>query len=195
MRRAAALASMLLTLVVASCGLPADDEPRLVASEDAPVDLAPSTVSPETTAAAGADRVEIFFIDTEADRLRRVTRSVAAVSPETAIGALLQGPMDGDPTGLTSNIPSGTQLISAERLEGNVLVLDLGPAGQEGIQGVQAEAQTRAFAQLVYTATALDGVARVRFRVEGVPIDARTDGPAKAEVNRDDYALLAPSSG
>lgn len=193
-RRRVAVLAIVLTVGVAACGLPEDDEPRVVAAEDAPIDLSPTTAMPETTAGRGADEVELFFVDPEANRLRRVTRAVDAITEEAAITALLQGRVEGDPPGLTSAIPPGTELIAIDRVE-SLLVLDLGPDGPEGIQGVQAEAQTRAFAQLVYTATALDGVGLVQFRVEGVPIDARTDGPAKAEVNRTDYASLAPASG
>lgn len=185
--------AVVLVAVTAACGLPDDKRPRLVAAEDAPIDLAPTT-APAETATTGEDTVEVFFLDAN-NRLRRVLRSVDDVTVSAAVGALLMGLAEDDPPALTSAIPPGTVLVGVSVVD-RVLTLDLGPAGEGGLQSVQGPAQLRAFAQLVRTATALPGIASVRFLIEGVPIDAPTDAGATGRpVTRADYASLSPAGG
>jgi spore germination protein GerM len=174
-----------------ACGLPDDDRPRAI-GDDAPRDLTPSTSAPE--AEIGADEVDVYFIDTETQRLRAVERQVQEATPDTVIGQLLRGPGERSAGEVTSSIPVGTELIGT-KLEGDVLLVDLGPA-KGGIVGVDATVQLQAFAQLVWTATALENVSSVRFTLEGNPLPVTTDSGAVdfRSVNRTDYASLAPTS-
>jgi spore germination protein GerM len=189
-----ALLLLVVVLLAASCGLPDDDTPRLVAPGDAPLDLAPSTV-PVTNAGAGDDTVAVFFINQDTGLLAAVARPVPEPTPQAAIEQLLLGVTDADPDALASAIPPGTVLLGSQ-MDGTTVTLDLGPVGEGGIQSVQGQAQVQAFAQLVRTATGLSGVRDVRFLVGGEPIDAATDSGVSSEpVGRDDYPSLSPTGG
>jgi spore germination protein GerM len=194
------LAGLLLALVavvvpLGACGMPDDDRPRLVAAEDAPIDLTPSTAPSSTSTPEGSEGVNVFYIDTDTGLLRQVRRPVEEVTPQTAIAALLSGVGEDDPDNLVSAIPADTQLVGA-RLEGTVLLVDLAPAQPGGILSVVGATQLQAFAQIVRTVTGLPGVSAVRFLVEGQPISAPTDAGASDEpVDRSDYASLAPRQG
>ena len=181
-------------LLATACGLPDDDAPRLVAPEDAPLDLAPST-APVTNPDAGEDTVAVFFINQDTGLLAAVARPVSEATPRAAIEQLLLGVGPDDPEALASAIPQGTVLLDSD-IDGVTLTLDLGPVGEGGIQSVQGQAQVQAFAQLVRTATGLSGIRDVRFLVGGEPIDAATDAGASSEpVGRDDYPSLSPTNG
>jgi spore germination protein GerM len=193
MRRALAFA-LLVSLVAGGCGLPDDDRPRLIAEGDAPIDLAPTSQTTDTTPEDAENRVNVFFID-EDDRLQSVRRSVGQATVDEAITALLRGVVEDDPDGLTTAIPPATQLRGPSTLDGDVLTVDLTPAAAEGgIQSVAGEVQIQAFAQLVQTATALSGIRRVRFLVDGAPIQVLTGSGAQTQdpVGRSDYEVLQP---
>ena len=185
-----------LALLAAGCGLPDDNAPRLVAAEDAPLDLSPSTV-PVTEPVPSDDTVAVFFVNQDTGRLAAVRRPVAEPTPQAAIEQLLMGRLPDDPTQLVSSIPPGTALLAAPVIEGTTLVLDFVPVAQGGIfQGVQGEGQVSAFAQIVHTATGLAGISDVRFLVGGEAIDAPTEAGVSSEpVGRDDYPSLSPTSG
>ena len=180
-------------VLLGACGVPDDRTPRLVAADDAPLDLTPSTAP--VPGEDAEDTVAVFFINQDTGRLAAVARPVAERTPAAAIEQLLAGVAADDPAALVSFIPPGTVLLSAT-IEGTTLILDLGPEGEGGLRGVQGEGQLAAFAQLVQTATGLSGVRDVLFRVGGDPIDASTDaGVSREPVSRDDYASLAPAAG
>lgn len=191
MRRAIAVGLVLVAL--GGCGVPDDAEPRLVAADDAPLDLTPSTAP--VTGDGAEDTVAVFFINQDTGRLAAVARPVTDRTPQEAIEQLLAGLAPDDPPALVTRIPQGTVLLDSS-LDGATLTLDLGPEGEGGIQGVQGEGQLQAFAQLVQTATGLSGVRDVRFRVGGDAIDAPTDaGVSSDPVSRDDYASRSPAGG
>jgi spore germination protein GerM len=180
---------------VGGCGLPDDDRPRPVAAEDAPIDLSPTTVSP-VDPPAGEETVDVYFVDIEADRLRAVPRRVETITVQAAIDALLRGLDEEERVQLNNNIPQGVVVLPSTAVADGVLTLDLGPAGEGGIQSVQGPAQARAFAQLVYTATEVPGVTSVRFLVDGQPIEVPTDAESTGDpVSRANYASLAPVNG
>ena len=193
MRRIVLAAGALL--LTAGCGLPDDDAPRLVAAEDAPLDLSPSTV-PVTEPGPSDDTVAVFFINQDTGRLAAVRRPVAEPTPQAAIEQLLMGRLPDDPPELVSSVPPGTALL-ASRVEGTTLVLDFVPVAGGGIvEGVQGPGQVQAFAQIVRTATGVSGISDVRFLVGGEPIDAPTEAGVSSEpVGRDDYPTLSPTSG
>ena len=150
-----------LVLLAAGCGLPDDHAPRLVAAEDAPLDLSPSTV-PVTEPMPSDDTVAVFFINQDTGLLAAVRRPVAEPTAQAAIEQLLMGKLPDDPEELFSSIPPGTSLLSS-RIEGTTLVLDFAPVAGGGIvEGVQGQRQVQAFAQIVRTATGLSGVSDVR---------------------------------
>ncbi len=85
--------------------------------------------------------------------------------PRLAIEQLIvqQATTSGSGSDLTNTIPPDTQVLDA-KVDGNVLDLDLSALGQ-----VESTRQRLAVAQIVFTATALDGINGVRFWIDGEP--------------------------
>jgi hypothetical protein len=191
-RSAAALAVVLTALT--ACGLPDDREPRIIAADDAPLDLSQIPGNPATTAPEGNDEVELFFVRDGV--LTATTRASEDGDLDTAIALLLAGPAE-DESSLSSSIPSDTELNLAS-VDGSTAVLDLGCVGDEtadpcGILGVVAVDQATAFAQLTCTAMDVAGIEGVRFLQEGQPQDAPTDSgtiQSPTPVTCDDYRSL-----
>ncbi len=88
---------------------------------------------------------------------------------------------------MTNAIPPTSQVLNAS-LDGGVLDLDLSDLG-----AVEGSGQRLAAAQIVYTATALPGIAGVRFSIDGEPASVPLDDHA-SDVNqvitREDYPSL-----
>jgi hypothetical protein len=192
LRTAAAL--VLVATALAACGLPDDREPRIIAADDAPLDLSQIPGSPATTSPEGNDEVELFFVRDGV--LTPTTRASEDGDLDTAIALLLGGPAE-DEGFLSSSIPSDTELNLAS-VDGSTAVLDHGCVGEEsadpcGILGVVAVDQATAFAQLTCTAMDVAGIEGVRFLQEGQPQDAPTDSgtiQSPTPVTCDDYRSL-----
>jgi spore germination protein GerM len=187
--RRVTLAAVVLTLV-ASCGLPDDERPRLIAEAEAPIDLSPTTAPQDPGDAE--DEVIVFFINAEA-QLEPLRLPVEEVTVDNALAVLLAGAPAGNP--LTSAIPQATALRGPTTVQDRVLTVDLTPGPAEGgIQSVTGERQIQAVAQIVQTATALPGIGSVRFLVDGVPIAVLTGSGASTQdpVSRSDYERLQP---
>lgn len=150
---------LVVAVVLGGCTIQPDSEPRDIAPEERGV-LEP--VEPEAEEAAGASRV--FLIDEAAgDRvLRSVLRDVEP-APQPLLTALLAGPNQAEHDArLASAIPPTTELNSARRI-GNTVAIDLSP----DILELSGEEFVLAIAQLVATASELEGVDQVRLRVDG----------------------------
>jgi hypothetical protein len=197
-----------VSILLGSCGLPADSAPRVIAADKVPFNLlGPSTTAPGNE--VGGDQVKLYFVD--GDRLRAVDRLVVAnATPQLVLDALLRGPATDDSStsssGATSSDSSGSAtLTGAIPPETRVLRADL----QDGtltvvltkeILSVTGPLQKIAFAQMVYTATALHGVSQVRFRVADADgsneqdVEPPTDtGANQGTLTRSDYEQLAPA--
>ena len=107
------------------------------------------------------------------------------------VGELLAGVTDDERAeGALSAIPPDTMLLAAAVSNG-LITLSL----SEEMSTIQGEKLTQAYAQLVFTATATDGVTRVRFEVAGTPIDVPTSDDANlAVVTRLNYRSLCPTT-
>jgi hypothetical protein len=183
----------LLAAVLLACGVPADSEPRRLAAKDVPFGLleaAPSTPPPTAPPAAESVAVDVFFL--AGDRLRAANRNV--IAPPTVgkvVNVLLEGVREEEAAaGLRSAINPQTKLLLARLAEG-VARVDLSRAfAQATIQD-----QIVSLAQVVFTATAVPGVAGVLFTLEGEPVEVPTpDGSlASGPLGRDEFALLAPA--
>jgi hypothetical protein len=190
------------SIVIGSCGLPADSAPRVIAEDKVPFNL----LGPSTTAQGnevGGDQVKLYFVD--GDRLRAVDRRIVAdATPQLVLDALLRGPATDDsgttssgataPAMLTGAIPPETRVLRAD-LQDDTLTVVL----TKEILSVTGPLQKIAFAQMVYTATALRGVSQVRFRVADADgsheqdVEPPTDtGANQGTLTRSDYELLAP---
>jgi spore germination protein GerM len=188
------IAVLLLAVALSACGVSDDSAPRLIPVENVPFRLVEPEAQASTTAPASplTKGVDVYFIRRSGDTatLEPTEREVPeAEEPRSRIEALLsQRPDDAETAaGITSSIPRGTTLLGAERLADGLVQVDL----SSNLFDVSGPELVNAFAQLVFTATELNGVRRVRFLVDGQPRNAIAfDGQEKPEVTRADYAAL-----
>jgi hypothetical protein len=195
-RTLATVAVAIVALLVA-CGLPDDRTPRIIAAEDAPLDLSEVLGNVATTTPSGSAEVEIFLV--RAGELDPTSRAAQGEDLDAAIGALLAGPTDEERNrGFSSSIPQETELNSAT-LDGGTAILDLGCTGEApidscGVLALTGPTQLAIFGQLVCTAMEIPEVTGVRFLQDSNPQDAPTESRGTATfpdvVTCDDYASL-----
>jgi spore germination protein GerM len=183
-----AVLALLLVGPLASCGIPTDDQPRLIAEE--PEGLGTTSKPADAT---GAQSVRLYLIDSEADppKLAEIERATKQrLGPLEAVDQLLLGATDEEQqNGYQSKIPPGTKLLHS-KVQGDVVVLDL--SSDIGQIAATSDTAVQAYAQLVYTATQA-GATTVRFLTEGKATDVPTDSEPMAEVTRTDYRELRPT--
>lgn len=193
------LARLAVLALLGGCGLSENGEPQAIAPENLPPGLLdPNPVSSTTLPQSpGTTTVAVYFLmrDGDGERLVKVEREVAnATEPGDRIGALFSQPTSTEAEeGLTTRIPADTVLVDVPVVddEANELVVDL---SNEFTSSIEGEELAKAFAQIVYTVTAIDGVRQVRFLVDGKEIRAPDAEGVEKEgaVTRADYAALAP---
>lgn len=147
-------------LVLASCGVQPDAAPRDLPEDER--DLA--TDDGQTGSdASGADR--IYLVAPGEERLLRSVPREASTRAEL-IEILFAGPNDDELSKQYSSfIPPATELINA-RPQGQVLTIDL----RGGITELSGANLAQAVAQIVYTASELDGIEAVQLRVDGAEL-------------------------
>ena len=181
-----------LGLTLAGCGVPMDGTPHSLET------TVPSTSSPGPTAqpAPGSSAgPKVYFVASDSpqggERLQPVRRDVDS-TPNSVLRALLTG-LTGDDQDrrLQTYIPVGTTLVEATLADGT-LTVDLSDAFFDA----KGEQQIKAVAQIVYTATGLPQVERVRLLVDGQARDwPRGNGVAvSTPLTAFDYPELNPSS-
>lgn len=186
-------------LAVGGCGLTENDSPQAIAPENLPPNLLEPDPGSSTTLPEPGETVAatVYLLVREGDttRLSPVEREVVdPAAPGELLTSLLSTPSEAElETGVSTSIPTDTVLLSTELdEETGELVIDI----SDELLAIQGTELANAFAQLVYTATEVDGVSQVRFLVEGEEVQAfdaegaRVSGP----VRRADYAALAPQS-
>jgi len=185
-RTAVAVLALALTGLVA-CGIPTDSEPRPLA--DGPT----TTVEVTASAPAQSPNQAFLYLSHEGELsevLARVERKLEdPPSVESVLNALLAG-LTGDELneGYDTLIPRDTRLVDAS-VDGTQATIEL-TADWNDIRG---ESALGAYAQVVLTATELDGIESVRFVSEGTPIPAPTTIESdKDVVTRADYSSLDP---
>lgn len=147
-------------LVMTSCGIQTDSAPRnLPDSERGPAAAGSSSGSD----ASGADR--IYLVAPGDERLLRSVPRDAALR-EDLMQILLLGPNDDEIAAQYSSfIPPDTQLLSA-RSKGQILIVDV--TGE--IAELTGQSLSQAIAQIVYTATEIDGIEAVQLKVDGLEV-------------------------
>lgn len=190
MKRAlVALALLGLVGALAACGVPEDEGPEALSADEVPFGLLTTVPSTTTTVVdLPPDReAELFFLAADG-RVRGVPREVEDRSPTAVLEALLATEAAAVPTGFSSAIPAGTELLDDPEIEDGVLTVDL----SEEFTSVEGERSIAAVAQIVYTATGLSSVDAVAFRVEGEPVSVSDeDGAQQSDpVDRLDYDSL-----
>lgn len=163
-------------LAVAGCAIEADDVPR-----DVPDDERSLALVSEGSEAAGGER--IYLVGPGDDRLlRSVPRNAA--TREELIRILLGGPNDEEVAAqYTSVIPPTTELRSV-RTQGEVLTIDL----SGDLTELTPAGLVQAIAQIVYTASEIDGVRTVRIEIDGEPQQWPTaSGASQTDLQVFDY--------
>jgi spore germination protein GerM len=185
---------ILLAGLLASCGVATDDRAVPIDLGDQPPGLVPTSTS-TTLSVPDSEEIAVYFFDPEPEIERLVDESRQAapgVTVRSVVDALLAGTTEDEKeNGLRSEIPEGTALLGHQRrATNNVLVLNF----NETFVELEGDAQSRAFAQIVYTVDDLEPGARIEFRVDGQPRGALTDTGETASrcVTVDDYPTLHP---
>lgn len=160
MNRRRMLLLTVAALVMTSCGIQTDSAPRnLPDSERGPAVAGSSSGSD----ASGADR--IYLVAPGDERLLRSVPRDAALR-EDLMRILLLGPNDDEIAAQYSSfIPPDTQLLSA-RSKGQILIVDV--TGE--IAELTGQSLSQAIAQIVYTATEIDGIEAVQLKVDGLEV-------------------------
>ncbi|MGD2042630.1 MAG: GerMN domain-containing protein [Acidimicrobiia bacterium] len=171
----------LLAVLLVSCGIPLDAEPETV---NVDVDGAPDVPGPFPGDLAA---VSLYLVSDET--LVRVTRDLPETADlESILASLFAGVTEPEArSNLRSSIPAGTEVIGIES-EQNLARIDL----SSEFAAVGGEEEILAVAQIVLTATSIDGIDLVAFQLEGVPTDAPVaNGALSIEpVEAADYASL-----
>lgn len=176
--------STLVTLAAAGCGVPIDQGPRAISRTTVDPRVDDSRVTPTTSDRPGAVEVTAFFIGDQ-----RLVGVDFPVDDEPTLHDALAFTLGEPPRELTTALPSGTQILSAEVTDA-VAVIDLTSA----INDISGQSQKQAYAQLAFTAFTFADVVRVQFLVDGEAVDAPTDNGNKAVVTPADFSALRPTS-
>lgn len=173
-----------------ACGVPLDKDPEKIPDHQLPPEneVSPSAPTPTLRRERPAT-VEVFFV--RGERLARVTREVSAPASLTAIlDQVLAGPAPGETlSGIRSAIIPGARVRRAVLSDG-LASIDL----SEPFGDVQGKDQVAATAQIVFSCTALPGVERVQFRLEGRPVEVPAgDGTLTTRpLTRSDFLVVTP---
>jgi spore germination protein GerM len=177
----------LIAALVASCSPGGQDRPDAIADRDVPFQLldTTSTTTIEPSASTASTLSLYFVLD---DRLVSVSRQ-ATDSPgaDGLLRSLLDGPTGDEASfGVTTAIPSGTRVSGVDR-SGGALVVEL-----SSDLATTDNTSVLAVGQLVLTASGLPGVERVRFEIDGKPVQVpKGDGTlASGAVTPQDYQEL-----
>ncbi len=166
----------------------------------APVEIDRVNPNSESNDADAEGSYRVYFVGPGE---RRLLRSVPreAVSRTDLIQLLLQGPNDTElRESFSTWIPANTKLNSSVSSIGTVLIVDIGAE----ITELNNPAQIQALAQIVYTATDLEGIDKVKILVNGEEVDWPTevgtasrsglrvyDFPDAVESSQPDYPAVA----
>jgi spore germination protein GerM len=150
------------SLMTSGCAIQPQTSPSNLPAERADVFGEPQTGD----AAAGSNRVYLLAPadSDEPQRLRSVLRDVAP-DPDAILGSLFAGPNAAERADqIDTAIPAEVALVKARRV-GQVLTVDV----TDAFDALTPEALRLAVAQIVSTATEIDGIQSVQLRIDGTP--------------------------
>ncbi len=175
-RSPAPLVLVLVTMIIAACGIPRDQDPITTPGGVVLPAVAPTDAPPPVGPAVPEADVAVYLV--QADHLVKVFRGARGPDLTGALNVVLAGPTEAElAAGIRTAISPQTDLRSAY-LEGDTAVVDLSATFVE----VGGEEQILAVAQVVLTATAVPRVGRVRFLLEGQGVEIpRADGTLSSE--------------
>ncbi|SDQ63244.1 GerMN domain-containing protein [Quadrisphaera sp. DSM 44207] len=177
----AALACAVLAAALAGCSVRPQEHPE-------PVEVgAPSRTA--TAPPSGSADVAVFFV--RGSRLHEVARPAPERSAQAALDQLVVGPSSAEVVAGTRTALVPQRFAAGPDPERDPATVVVAATGD--LASVSGGAQLLAVAQLVWTVTGAPGVQRVRFTIEGVPVEVPTDtGLSGDPVERSDYASVAP---
>ena len=147
---------------LSACGIGNDDGPRNVP----PADQQQLRVATDRSAGAATGTARVYLLAPEGAGQSQVLQAVARDVTENAsevIGELLAGPNAKELVGqFRTALPGGLQLLSATRRGGELRIDVSSELGE-----LSGEALVAAVAQLVFTASELDGVQSVKILIDG----------------------------
>lgn len=174
-------AAAALVLPVA-CGLPTDHSPRAIDTAEVPDLVTPSTGPQTTQAGPGAPTAKLYYV--KGSTLLAVTKAVKSTDPASVLRLLLTGLTAKEKaSGLITYVPPRTRLLRASLAGNGTLLIDL----SKDINTITGQNAKTAYAQLVFTATSLRGVERVRFDTEGSAVAVPTDEANQEIVDQASY--------
>ena len=178
------LAVLAVLALLAGCGV----EPQS-APEELDVGPIPAATAEPPGGTPGSELVLWFLRD---DRLTPVQRSAAGAGPVSALSALADGLTASEAdAGLTTAISRQPLAVVSGGGTEEEGVLTVGVT--KAFTDVAGADQLRAVAQVVWTATGIEGVDAVRFTTADGPLEVPTDaGLTDDPVDRSDYGSLAP---
>ena len=167
--------------ILVGCG-GADSEPETSTTATPTRTESPrATATPQTTTQATSTAptrtATLYFADADAQELVEETRPTTATGSDlrAALVELAKGPPSG--SGRQPALPQGTAIVGTDVQDGQALV-NLSGEFSTGYPSGGAAAEFAVLAPLVYTATAVDGVERVRITVDGqtpAPVGSQYD--------------------
>ncbi len=192
MRMRLAMALVVVLFLAGACSAPVDSGPKSIRSASIPVGLRAETSSTTTTTvpAGSSEEVAVYFIASDG-HLQPVPRRVS--SPATAakvLEKLFDGPLDEEAlSGLHTAISGDTKILGAN-VDSSILTVDTSKSFAFG----QVPEQIGAYAQVVFTATDLNGVTGVRFALNGrrISVQAGDGSSYTAPLGRASYSQLTP---
>ena len=187
MRTLVALLGLFAAVALAGCG---SDH---AVSLGKPGATATTSTAPEQTGSKPSQlSLEVWFTRDNGLVAVRRTHPPTQLVATAAMKALLDGPTaDERSAGLTSSVPPGTRLLGIGIRDG-LATVDLTSEYQSG--GGALSMQTR-LGQVVYTLTQFPTVQKVRFRLDGSPVNVFSSEGIVLDhpVGRSDYADLLPA--
>jgi spore germination protein GerM len=195
-RTIGALAGLFAAAVVlSSCGVPENATPRALDGE-VPYNLLASTTTVPSAGLpdASGDPVVLYFLDDEGRLVPAHRQLPPPVDHNDLVDLLFDGVSDaelGDQ--LNSAIAPGTRLLGVDGPdEDGVLTLDI----TDDLLRVTGRRQSQAIAQIVWTATQLEGVESVLFEIEGKPTEVLSGNgnPTPVPLARRHFRTLEPTT-
>jgi len=180
-----------LAMLLGACGVPSDSKPRAIPEGNVPFELlAPSTSQAPTTVPVATLTASVYLVG--ANRLVAAERTVAApLTLGSVLASLTQGATaEESGAGLRSAINPQTTVINAQLTDGAAVV-----NVTDAFAGIGLQEQIFALAQIVFTATSIEGVNTVQVLLNSTPVDVpRADGTLTRDpLSMADYATLAPA--
>jgi spore germination protein GerM len=192
-RRILLAVAVAVAVLAAGCGVQGDGAPRALAPDAVPEELvAPSTSAAPAARPDSGSVATVYLVDNR-DRLQPVERILPSPVLVTGVlDSLLEGTTDEEADeGLRSEVPTGTTVNGIDRLDRDVIAIDL----SEEFAETTADGELLAQAQIVYTVSELPNVEGVLFLVDGRPREGADDEAklTSSPLTVDDFADFAPA--